>query len=810
LSTDRSICVHGHFYQPPRENPWLEAIEYQESAYPYHDWNERITAECYGPNTAARILDDENRIVDIVNNYASISFNVGPTLMSWMEDYAPAVYQAIIDADRESLRRFSGHGSAIAQAYNHMIMPLANTRDKRTQVRWGLRDFIHRFGRLPEGMWLPETAVDVETLEELAEAGIAFTILAPSQAEKVRRIGNDEWVDVSAGNIDPTMPYRQTLPSGRSITLFFYDGPISRAVAFEGLLSSGQRFAERLVGGFSDQRTWAQLVHIATDGESYGHHHRWGEMALADMLRRVETSGQARITVYGEHLAKYPPTHEVEIKANTSWSCSHGVERWRSDCGCNMGHQGWNQAWRGPLRKALDELRDTIAPLYEAKAKECLRDPWAARDAYIDVVLDRSPESVDRFLNQHSVRVLNAREKTTALELLEIQRNCMLMYTSCGWFFEEISGIETVQIMMYAGRAIQLAHRVFGRDLEPRFLEILATAKSNIPEHGDGARIYQKFVKPAAVTPLDAGAHYAVSSIFKDYESTESRYHHRFEVEDFHRREHGISKLAVGRARVTSEITWESQVISFGVLHFGDHHLNAGVRVFAHAEEYEAMAREVLGAFDSADFAQVIRVLDKHFGGATYSFKSLFKNEQREVLGPILGDAIDEMETACGQVYEHHAPLLAFLTDIHMPLPRPLKALAELVLNVELRRELARETLDADKIAGLVKAVQRAGVPFHEDRLARHIQGAVERRAWRLEENPDDPERLEEVARALTVAELFPFQVELWRVQNVYWSILNDWYPKVHARARRGHSEEREWAELFTQLGTKLGVRIPE
>ena len=418
---ERYICIHGHFYQPPRENPWLEAIELQSSAHPYHDWNEKITAECYATNATSRILEEKGRIVDMVNNYAKMSFNVGPTLMAWLEEKAPDVYDAILGADRESQKNFSGHGSALAQVYNHMILPLANRRDKCTQIRWGIRDFEHRFVRKPEGMWLPETAVDLESLDILAEQGIRFTILAPHQASRVRPIKTDQWQDVRGGRIDPTTAYTLRLPSGREITLFFYDGPISRAVAFERLLRSGESFAARLLGAFSDKRTWPQIVHIATDGETYGHHHRFGDMALAYALSHIESNNGPRLTNYGEYLEKHPPTHEVEIFENTSWSCAHGVERWRSDCGCSsVGHQAWDQGWRGPLRDALDWLCDTLAPACEKKSHAFLKDIWAARNDYIDVVLDRSQESTEAFLNQHATRRLEEPEKTTVLKLLEI------------------------------------------------------------------------------------------------------------------------------------------------------------------------------------------------------------------------------------------------------------------------------------------------------------------------------------------------------------------------------------------------------
>ena len=486
------VCIHGHFYQPPRENPYLEAVELQDSAYPYHDWNERITAECYAPNAASRIVDSENSILKLLNNYAKISFNFGPTLLSWMKDQAPRVYAEILEADKESQKNFSGHGSAMAQGYNHMILPLANRRDKETQVKWGIRDFESRFGRKPEGMWLPETAVDTETLEVLAENGIKFTVLAPRQAEATRLKGSKTLTDVSSGSIDPARSYVADLPGKKRINLFFYDGPISQGVAFEGLLNDGKRFADRLLSGFSDTREGDQLVHIATDGESYGHHHHYGEMALSFALDEIGRGDVAKLTNYGEFLEKNPPTCMVQIVDNSSWSCVHGVERWRSNCGCNSGGHAWSQQWRGPLRAALDWLRDKMVPIFESRLKEFFRDPWASRNDYIRVILDRSEESRQAFFADHAIRPLEADEQVTALKLLEMQRHAMLMYTSCGWFFDELSGLETVQVIHYAGRALQLAEEVSGESLEPEFLQMLAAAKSNLPEHGDGAKIYRK------------------------------------------------------------------------------------------------------------------------------------------------------------------------------------------------------------------------------------------------------------------------------------------------------------------------------
>src|SRR5438094_3274658 len=374
----RYICIHGHFYQPPRENAWLEAIELQDSAYPYHDWNERISAECYAANSVSRVLDGENQIIELVNNYSKISFNFGPTLLYWLESKAPSVYAAILAADRESQKNFSDHGSALAQVYNHMIVPLANAHDRYSQILWGIRDFERRFKRAPAGMWLPETAVDLQSLEILVELGIRFTILAPHQAGRIRRLGGRAWRDVSGGRIDPTRAYEAKLPSGRRIALFFYDGPISRAVAFEKLLDSGEQFAQRLLSGFSEDRDWPQLVHIATDGESYGHHHPHGDMALAYVLQELARHPEVRLTNYGEYLALHPPEWEVEIHERSAWSCAHGVGRWNSDCGCKT-RGDWHQRWRGPLRRAFDQLKDQLDHLFRTRGRECFPDPWGAR-----------------------------------------------------------------------------------------------------------------------------------------------------------------------------------------------------------------------------------------------------------------------------------------------------------------------------------------------------------------------------------------------------------------------------------------------
>jgi alpha-amylase/alpha-mannosidase (GH57 family) len=803
------LCIHGHFYQPPRENPWFDTIEVQDSAYPFHDWNERVTAECYAPNAASRILDNKGRIVNIVNNYSRMSFNFGPTLLSWLEDREPEVYAAILDADRLSRARFSGHGSAMAQAYNHMIMPLATKRDKVTQVLWGLADFRRRFGREPEGMWLPETAVDVEALEVLASCGLAFTVLAPHQAGRVRKRGDRAWQDVTGARVDPSRAYEARLPSGRRLALFFYDGPISQAVAFERLLSSGATFLERLSSGFSDARGWDQLMHIATDGETYGHHHRFGDMALAWVLDRVEREKAFRLTNYGELLESHPPTHEVEILPNTSWSCAHGVERWRSDCGCSTGsHVGWRQTWRGPLRRALDWLAEALAPVFEERAGALLKDPWAARDAFIDVVLDRSDFSVDSFLTRYGARPHTAAERQTVLELLEMQRHLMLMYTSCGWFFDDISGIETVQVLQYAGRAIQLGQKLTAESLEPQFLTMLAEARSNVVEHDNGAAIYQRLVKPAMADLRAVAAHHVLGLLFNGRETRASEYGHRIEVGDLRRLDAGRARLALGRLAVTSQVTGESADLCFGVLHLGDHNLTGGVRTSDGEAPYHGMIGEVTTAFSRGDLPAVLRLLDRYFE-LTYSLKSLIRDEQRRILATVLDSTLAETAQTYRKLYDSQAPLMRFLGDLKAPLPRVLKSTAEFVLNTELRHALAAEGLPLDRIHGLLDEARHFGIALDGEGLGFVLGRSLARLAVGLKANPRELKVLQALTGAVGIAVLLPFDVEVSLVQNAYFNLDPALVAASRTAAEEGDSAAQDWLTCHQVLGELLHVQPP-
>jgi hypothetical protein len=728
-----------------------------------------------------------------------------------MQDKAPESYAAVLAGEEESRRRFSGHGSAMAQVYNHMIMPIANSRDKRTQVRWGIADFEHRFGRKPDGMWLAETAVDIESLELLAEHGLTFTVLAPGQAGRVRRIGGRAWKDVSGGRIDPTRAYLQRLPSGRAINLFFYDGPISQGVAFEELLRSGEAFTNRLETGFDDERTWPELVHIATDGETYGHHHRHGEMAFAYALDHIESSGIAQLTNYGEYLERHPANHQVEIIEDTSWSCIHGIERWRANCGCNSGgNNGWTQEWRAPLLESLCWLRDELAPRYESHARQLLRDPWAARDAYADVILNREPERVEAFLREHAAHELSEGERTRALKLLELQRHAMLMFTSCGWFFDELSGIETVQVIQYAGRALQLAEELFGEPLEARFLGLLEQAKSNIPEHQDGREIFRKFVKPAVVSLEKVGAHFAVSSLFEAYGDTAQVYCYTIDREDYRLLPSGKARLAVGRANVTSNVTQESRRVTFGVLHLGDHNLTGGVRGFQSDEAYDHLADEITAAFSRADLPELLRIVDRDFGSERYSLKLLFRDEQRKILDIILDSTLAEAEAVYGQLYEHHAPLMRFLADLAIPLPRGFQTAAEFALNTSLSQAMRSDDLDPPRIEGLLGEAKLAGVNIDGASLGFQLGQTVERLAREFRQDGRDLSAIQRLETAVGLAQSLPFDVDLWKVQNIYWETMQSLYPEVAARAQLDGDEARAWVEHFTSIGEKLGVSMAQ
>jgi alpha-amylase/alpha-mannosidase (GH57 family) len=807
---NRFLCIHAHFYQPPRENPWLEEIEIQDSAYPYHDWNERVTAECYATNLTARIQDSSNQITRIVNNYAQISFNFGPTLLSWAKVHAPDVYEGVLEADRLSAKRFSGHGSAISQAYNHMILPLANRRDKETQVKWGIADFESRFGRRPEAMWLPETAVDLDTLEVLAAEVVSYTILAPRQAKAVRAVGSDAWTDVSGGKIDPSRAYVCRLPSGRKINLFFYDGPVSQAVAFEQLLNNGEKFAARLTGGFSDARTGPQLMHIATDGETYGHHHRYGEMALAYALEYMESHNLARVTNYGEFLELSPPTYEVQILEDTSWSCIHGVERWRSNCGCNSGRAGWNQEWRQPLRSALDWLRDRAAAIFEELGGKLLKDPWEARNRYVDLVLDGSEAARQDFGMRHFKRSLTPFERVDVWMLMEMQRHAMMMYTSCGWFFDELSGIETVQVIQYAARVVQLAELLQGDYLEASFLQKLRAAKSNVAEQGDGEKIYLNTVKPTIIDLEKVAAHYSISSLFAPYAPQTKIFCYEVQRLDYQARETGKLRMALGKANFKSSVTQHSELMTFWAIHLGDHNIAAGVRVFDNESAYDALAADIINSFSRIEIPDVVRLLDRGFGSRTYSLRSLFRDEQRRILHLIIGSTLIEAENAYLHLYENHAALMRFISSLGTAMPAEFRTAIEFALNSLLRQAFMRDELDAGRIRGLLHDAHGYRISLDQTTLEFTLRRTLERLSNRLAADNTSLLALEQLRNGLALSKDMPFLLNLRAVQNRAYDIYTRHYGRYLKKALKGDKDAQLWLVSFRSVAELLSIYIKE
>jgi alpha-amylase/alpha-mannosidase (GH57 family) len=770
-ASNRFVCIHGHYYQPPRENPWLEAVEVQDSAAPYHDWNQRVTAECYAPNAAARLLDAQGAITGLRNNYNRISFNFGPTLLAWMEHARPNVYAQIVLADQESRRRL-GRGNAVAQVYGHCIMPLANRRDQQTQVRWGIADFVHRFGRRPDGMWLPETAVDRSTLTALAENGIRFTILAPTQAARVRYAGG-AWEDVHDGRIDCTRPYHCTLRPGLTITVFFYDADLAHAVAFGGLLNDGRELTRRLTAA-GEGRSGPQLVHIATDGESYGHHHRFGVMALAAAVEALDADAQVQLTNYAAYLDRVPVHDEVEVRDNTSWSCAHGIERWRANCGCNSGaHPGWQQAWRAPLRAALDWLKTRLDDLFERHGETRLRDSWGARDAYAAVLLERTDDQRHAFLEKHAFGHPGGPERSRIWKLLEMQRYGLLSFTSCGWFFDEPSGIETVQVLTYAARALQLASEL-GSNLEPEFLRRLQPLHSNLPSGSDGRQLYRQLVRPLVTDRARMMAHYAITSLFDAPAGDAPAYASRVVSSERAVEDAGASRFAVGRARLIFAPTEESDEYLYAALHVGGHDIQCAVALNTATMDYPQLQTNLRATFLTEPLAELVRRIDRNFGGTAYTLHDVFVAERRRILDRVTSQAMAECTAEYERIVSNNRRLLDFLAQVHVPLPQALRVAATFVLQRWLEQRVAGFVAQTESAAAALAVwadAQRWDVTPSTDVVRPMLERALEQAVAGIGQHRAEAV----VARAhavLDLAHALGLTLNTWEAQNQYYVLI--------------------------------------
>ena len=802
------ICIHGHYYQPPREHAWLEVIERQESAFPYHNWNARIAAECYGPNGASRILNEENKIIDIVNNYQDISFNFGPTLLSWMELYDKDAYEAVIMADMKSRQRFGGHGNALAQVYNHIIMPLATPRDRNTQIIWGIADFEKRFNRKPEGMWLAETAVDTATLELLAQHNILFTILAPRQAKAFRKLNDDQWQTINENQLDTAIPYAYKLPSGRTIALFFYNGQISREVAFNGLLNSGKLFADRLIVATRDTEQ-PQLIHIATDGESYGHHHYRGDMALASCIDYLKKNKSVTLTNYGEFLAKFPPQYEIQIHENSSWSCVHGVERWRSNCGCSDGgNPGFHQQWRAPLRNALNWLKEKADVVFETEMLPFTPSPWDLRNHYIDIVNNRTESVIQQFFASHFPTKIAEAHKIKMIRLLEMQRHAMLMFTSCGWFFDEVSRIETKQILQYADRVIQIAEHESSSKLYQEFLQMLSLAPSNIAKYATAAGLYETEIRPQRLTLTKVGVHHAILSLFEDMPEVCAVFNYTIKNEFFEKMLAGEHTLTIGNMVINSTFTYAQQDFQYAALYLGQHHVIGGYDETMDGEQLEELFLKLRDAFRKSNLNEVIVLIRNAFPKNTFSFENLFGDAKEQLLNSILAKDIAIAEDNYRAVYEKTFTLVNMLQQQKKHIPELLLRNTAAVINADIKKVFSEVKPNTVKLDQLVDEAIKWKVELDAENIgfavASRLYDMVDQLAYKV----DDLQHLDTLSHLLIKLNELKLKFRLWKIQNKYFRIGKDFIGNDKFMKSLGDQEYKKWLLKFKAVGEQLNIRF--
>jgi alpha-amylase/alpha-mannosidase (GH57 family) len=805
------LTIHGHFYQPPRENPWIENVEMQESAMPFHDWNERVCRECYLPNTYSKIVGDNNKLIKFVNNYSLMSFNIGPTLLAWMEKNNKYIYNRIIDADKQSIKKFNGHGSAIAQIYNHIIMPLANTNDKITEVIWGIRDFQKRFGRLPEGMWLAETACDDETLAILSDFGIKFTILSPFQADKIVK-DNDDYIDVSDGSIDTTQAYSYKIKcrKNQSIAIFFYNSKISQAVAFEELLRDGGKFAEKLKTGIKENIDRPQIINIATDGESYGHHTKFGEMALSYVLDVKAPKEGFILTNYSEFLSNNPPKEEVIIKPVSSWSCWHGVERWKSNCGCSTGGmQGWNQKWRTPLRNSLDFLRDKLYTLSEKISSEIFKDFIQARNNYINVILNRSENSLNEFFNENLIEI-NEKNKINALKIMEIQRNLLLMYTSCGWFFNELSGIETVQILKYAARAIQLAEKYTEENIEEQFLEILKNAKSNISEYGNGKDIWNRFVKPSIMNYKNIVTLWAVNSLYSNYPDEIQLYSYNIKKINTKIVTKGTLKLLIGRVIITSNITLEKKDTMFALIQLKDGDFRCSVKTYD--DEYIPVMKNLINTFLHFPHTEIIRFLDEYFGKEYFTLQNILLEDRKKILKNTMLEEMTKLQNVYNDIYKESKDIILYYKDLGLTIPEEYKIAAKYTLSNKFNKILeTQKVFDNENLfTDLLKIKEEAdilsvklNIDESEKKCSLYLEEAVKEYLEDIQNNSVD-----KIATMFKIFEKLNLNIDLSNSQYIFFNKIFVNFTENLGRITNNSktNEQKEKIMNMLKIGEKLNI----
>jgi alpha-amylase/alpha-mannosidase (GH57 family) len=808
------LVIHGHFYQPPRENPWTGEIERQESAAPFHDWNARIVAECYEPNARSRVLDEHGRIRDIVNNYERISFNVGPTLRSWLNEAAPDVVAALTEGDRASQRRL-GHGNAIAQAYNHMILPLATRRDRQTQIRWGIREFEVRFGRRPEAMWMPETAVDAQSMELLVQAGMRYVILSPAQALRWRPVGESRWISAAEAELDPRRPYRWQLrdaqgrPQGdHGIDVCFYHAPLSRGISFQHYLRDAgtlaSRIAEAATGGPPEP-----LILIATDGESFGHHEKFGDMCLATLFAREAPVRGFSVTNLAAFLETHRPAWEVELLPQSAWSCSHGVGRWREDCGCSTGGgPGWTQRWRRPVREGLDRLRDALAEIFEEETAPLLQDGWAARDDYIELLLDPAAAAREGFFARHARRPLSEEERARALRLLEMQHQAMLMYTSCGWFFSDISGIETLQNLRYAWRAIELAETLAPLDLEAVLLEHLERAKSNVPAHKDGRHLWEREVRPSRVRAEDATARLLLEGVLGREVTPQVRFRWSLTPDPI-AREDGLTLAGV---RAVSQVTGEALRFAGGCRREGRFDFLAAIAPWPAALGWEGFVPEARTALGPGH-ADLTAWVGRHTARLV-RLRDFLPDERRAILTEMLAETQESLAHALEVLCPEALPVAEAMAGSGMALPTWIRASLEATWSRQLAEALekldgvsdpARYTAAVDLVdqarhLGLTLELAPASLWF--GRLLVHrleaIAAGSDARAW------------QEYLELLHIAARLSLSLPERSLQDRLFQVLRERMPALLQGLRDARDPAYELVSAILAVSSRLNLRTEE
>lgn len=803
----RPFVLHAHFYQPERLNPWTGALDAEPSAAPDRDWNERILRECYHPNGNARIFDEQGRMERIVNNYEQVSFNFGPTLLSWMEVNHPRTYARILDGDWRSVVR-RGHGNALAQAYNHMILPLANERDRRTQIHWGLADFRHRFGREPEGMWLPETAADQATIDTLIDARVRFTVLAPRQAARVRHQGG-EWSDVGR-EIDTGRPYRiaHSDGSGRSMAVFFYDGALAQAMAFDPAMADAGVLADRIA-----RAEGTGLISTALDGETFGHHHHFGELGLAYALEVGLAERGLQTTNYGAYLAQHPPVDEVELVGGegTSWSCVHGVGRWTRDCGCSTDAlPGWNQEWRAPLRAALDIVREAAIDGFEGRGSELLRDPWTARDDYVRVRLGDA--TMAEFMDRHAHRNLSDDQKVDLRGLLEAQRHAMVMYTSCGWFFADVSGIETVYVLRSAARVLRLLRAAGCAAPTDEVLAVLDEAKSNKPEVGTGVDVWRDQVARAEVTPRRIAEHVALIGHVRPLKPVRQGIGHVVEVTDQRLEARGRIALETAQVRVQSLSTGRRTAFAVAAVHLGGLDFHGVALPYPGDDAFAAATERVWAAFPTIPVARLLRLVAEVFDtdeaqSEEFDLESLLPGGHQEVVAAVFSDLTGRFHEQYSRLYHDHRRILEMLTAAGFGLPRDLRAAAELTLSAELEQQLGAvvESLGGSPVLDVTafqairettRLARTQGYRLDLEPVAEALSIAVCHATEAALAAPDDPSCAAAVSRWLALCGDLGVDIDVTRAQELVYE------QAVKARAGRLGVRERD---VIVALGPLLG-----